>query len=99
MVLAVEVLDKSIIDVTDLSIEESVDFFRDLPTKLNENELFIAKQVLKEINERLGFLKNVGLGYLSLVSCRQDSFRWGSATYPIGDADWQQPHGRPIHPR
>ena len=66
VVLAVEVLDKSIIDVTDLSIEESVDFFRDLPTKLNENELFIAKQVLKEINERLGFLKNVGLGYLSL---------------------------------
>ena len=66
VVLAVEVLDKSIIDVTDLSIEESVNFFRDLPTMLNENELFIAKQVLKEINERLGFLKNVGLGYLSL---------------------------------
>ena len=66
VVLAVKVLDKSIIDITDLSIEESVDFFRDLPPKLNENELFIAKQVLKEINERLGFLKNVGLGYLSL---------------------------------
>ncbi len=66
VVLAVKVLDKSIIDVTDLSIEEAVDFFRDLPAKLNGNELFIAKQVLKEINERLGFLKNVGLGYLSL---------------------------------
>ncbi len=66
VVLAVKVLDKSIIDITDLSIEESVDFFRDLPPRLNENELFIAKQVLKEINERLGFLKNVGLGYLSL---------------------------------
>jgi len=66
VVLAVKVLDKSIIDITDLSIEESVDFFRDLPPKLNENELFIAKQVLKEINERLGFLRNVGLGYLSL---------------------------------
>jgi len=66
VVLAVKVLDKSIIDVTDLSIEEAVDFFRDLPTKLGGNELFIAKQVLKEINERLGFLKNVGLGYLSL---------------------------------
>jgi excinuclease ABC subunit A len=66
VVLAVKVLDKSIIDVTDLSIEESVDFFHNLPPKLNENELFIAKQVLKEVNERLGFLKNVGLGYLSL---------------------------------
>jgi excinuclease ABC subunit A len=62
----VQILDRSIIDVTDLSIEESVDFFHGLPPKLNEKELFIAKQVLKEINERLGFLKNVGLGYLSL---------------------------------
>ncbi|HUJ84663.1 MAG TPA: excinuclease ABC subunit UvrA [Candidatus Acidoferrales bacterium] len=66
VVLAVKVLDKSIIDVTDLSIEEAVDFFHNLPPQLNEKELAIAKQVLKEINERLGFLKNVGLGYLSL---------------------------------
>ncbi len=66
VVLAVEILGKSIIDVTDLSIEEAVDFFLNLPSKLNEKEMAIAKQVLKEINERLGFLKNVGLGYLSL---------------------------------
>jgi len=66
VVLAVQILDKSIIDVTDLSIEDSVDFFYNLPPKLNEKDLSIAKQVLKEINERLGFLKNVGLGYLSL---------------------------------
>ncbi len=66
VVLAVKILDKSIIDVTDMSIEESVDFFHNLPAQLNEKELSIAKQVLKEINERLGFLKNVGLGYLSL---------------------------------
>ncbi|MCL5877181.1 MAG: excinuclease ABC subunit UvrA [Candidatus Bathyarchaeota archaeon] len=66
LVLAVKILDKSIIDATDLSIEDAVEFFRDLPPKLNEKDLSIAKQVLKEINERLGFLKNVGLGYLSL---------------------------------
>ncbi len=66
VVLAVQILDKSIIDVTDLSIEDAVEFFKDLPPKLNEKDLSIAKQVLKEINERLGFLKNVGLGYLSL---------------------------------
>lgn len=66
LVLAVQIQGKSIIDATDLSIEEAVDFFMDLPGKLNENETFIAKQVLKEINARLGFLKNVGLGYLSL---------------------------------
>lgn len=66
LVLAVQIQGKSIIDATDLSIEEAVDFFQELPGKLNENETFIAKQVLKEINARLGFLKNVGLGYLSL---------------------------------
>ena len=66
VVLAVRILDKSIINVTDLSIEHALDFFIDLPSQLNEKEMAIAKQVLKEINERLGFLKNVGLGYLSL---------------------------------
>lgn len=66
VVLAVHILNKNIIDVTDLSIDQAVDFFMNLPSKLNEKELVIAKQVLKEINERLGFLKNVGLGYLSL---------------------------------
>jgi excinuclease ABC subunit A len=66
VVLAVEIQGKSIIDVTDLSIEKAVDFFVALPSQLNGKELAIAKQVLKEVNERLGFLKNVGLGYLSL---------------------------------
>jgi excinuclease ABC subunit A len=66
VVLAVQILGKSIIDVTDLSIEEAVDFFQSLPAQLNEKEMAIGKQVLKEINQRLGFLKNVGLGYLSL---------------------------------
>jgi len=66
VVLAVTIQDKSIIDATDLSIEQAVDFFGALPSKLNEKEMAIAKQVLKEVNQRLGFLKNVGLGYLSL---------------------------------
>lgn len=66
VVLAVQILHKSIIDVTDLPVDQAVEFFANLPSKLNEKEMAIAKQVLKEINERLGFLKNVGLGYLSL---------------------------------
>ncbi len=66
VVLAVQIQGKSIIDVTDLSIEKAGEFFLDLPAKLNEKETAIAKQVLKEINARLGFLTNVGLGYLSL---------------------------------
>lgn len=66
VVLAVEIDGKSIIDATDLSIDESVEFFTNLSSKLPQKELAIATQVLKEVNERLGFLKNVGLGYLSL---------------------------------
>ena len=67
VVIGVRILDKSISDVTELSIEQAVDFFVNLHSKLNEKEMVIAKQVLKEINERLGFLKNVGLGYLTLA--------------------------------
>ena len=66
VVLAVKIQGKSIIDATDLSIEQSIEFFGSLPSKLSENELTIAKPILKEINERLEFLKNVGLAYLSL---------------------------------
>lgn len=66
VVLAVKIEGKSIIDATDLSIDKSVEFFGSIPSKLPEKELAIANQVLKEVNERLGFLKNVGLGYLSL---------------------------------
>jgi len=66
VVLAVNVIDKSIIDVTELSIEQAVDFFSNLPLELNEKEMIIAEPIIKGINERLGFLKNVGLGYLSL---------------------------------
>ncbi|MDE1850913.1 MAG: excinuclease ABC subunit UvrA [Candidatus Micrarchaeota archaeon] len=66
VVLAVKIEEKSIIDATDMSIDQSVEFFGSLMSKLPAKELAIATQVLKEINERLGFLKNVGLGYLSL---------------------------------
>ena len=66
IVLSVKVGKKSIIDVTDLSIDEAIDFFKSLDKTLNDKDRFIAKQVLKEINERLGFMKNVGLNYLSL---------------------------------
>jgi len=65
-ILAVKVNNKSIIDVTQMSIEKSLRFFVWLPEKLTEKENFIAKQILKEIIDRLGFLNNVGLNYLSL---------------------------------
>ncbi len=54
----------SIMDVCALSVERADDFFATL--KLTEFELKIAAEVIKEIRARLGFLKNVGLGYLTL---------------------------------
>ena len=54
----------SIMDVCALSVEKADDFFADL--KLTEFEEKIAHEVIKEIRARLGFLKNVGLGYLTL---------------------------------
>jgi excinuclease ABC subunit A len=65
-VLAVKIGEKSIVDVTDLSVQESIDFFEKLAPKLSEKEQEIARQVLKEISSRLGFLEHVGLGYLTL---------------------------------
>ncbi len=65
-VLAVKVGEKSIVDVTDQSVGDSLDFFAKLAPKLTEKEQEIARQVLKEISSRLGFLEHVGLGYLTL---------------------------------
>ncbi|MFB5610598.1 MAG: excinuclease ABC subunit UvrA [Nitrosopumilaceae archaeon] len=62
--LAVKVNHKGIMDVCDLSIDQCYDFFSNL--KLTETEQYIARDVLKEIKERLEFLKNVGLNYLTL---------------------------------
>lgn len=65
-VLAVRILDRSIVDVTDLPVGESIRFFQDLEPKLSGKEQEIARQVLKEIRSRLGFLEHVGLSYLTL---------------------------------
>jgi excinuclease ABC subunit A len=63
-VLAVRIHDRSIIDITDLSVAACIRFFRDL--ELTEKEAEIARQILKEITSRLDFLEKVGLGYLTL---------------------------------
>ena len=55
---------KSISEVTSMAIQESLDFFKGL--KLKGNQKLIAEELLKEIKDRLRFLVNVGLNYLSL---------------------------------
>ncbi|MCA9827989.1 MAG: excinuclease ABC subunit UvrA [Nitrosopumilus sp.] len=62
--LAVKINEQGIMDVCDMSVDNCYDFFATL--RLTENEQYIAKDVLKEIKERLEFLMNVGLNYLTL---------------------------------
>jgi excinuclease ABC subunit A len=62
--LAVRVHGRSITEVTAMSVAEASALFRDL--QLSEQEQAIGRRILKEIRERLGFLENVGLDYVTL---------------------------------
>lgn len=62
--LAVTVKGKNIAEICDMSIENIYDFFQGMT--LTNTEQIIGKQIFKEINQRLKFLLNVGLGYLTL---------------------------------
>ena len=63
-VLSVKIANKSIYEVTCMSIKELLIFFKNL--ELTEEKKQIANLILKEINDRLEFLSNVGLSYLTL---------------------------------
>lgn len=66
VVLAVTVHGMNIMDICSLGVDDALDIFRH-QLKLDENELFIASQILKEITSRLEFMSNVGLNYLELA--------------------------------
>lgn len=63
-ILAIKINDLSIIDVTSFSVVKSINFFQDL--KLSPMKQEIARQILQEVRNRLQFLENVGLSYLTL---------------------------------
>jgi excinuclease ABC subunit A len=65
-ILAVTVDGRNIWQVSTLSISATCDFVGGLPERLTDRENTIARQVLKEISSRLGFLLDVGLDYLTL---------------------------------
>ncbi len=64
--LSVRIAGESISDSTRRSVAEAARWFAALPDRLTPKQNEIAQRILKEINERLGFLVNVGLGYLGL---------------------------------
>ncbi|QEX17355.1 UvrABC system protein A [Hypericibacter terrae] len=64
--LAVKIAGLNISEVTRMAIAPAEAWFRSLPEKLSAKQREIAQRILKEINERLGFLNSVGLDYLAL---------------------------------
>jgi excinuclease ABC subunit A len=65
--LCIKLAGLNIGEVCDLTIANSLAWFNNLPEKLNATQNKIADRVLREIRERLGFLYNVGLEYLTLA--------------------------------
>lgn len=65
VVLAVTVHDLSIMDICDLGVNDALDLFEH-KLQLSEQEMMIAKLILKEVTARLGFMSDVGLSYLEL---------------------------------
>jgi excinuclease ABC subunit A len=64
--LAVKIAGKHVGQVSTLSIKHAQEWFEGLESELSEKQLEIARRILKEINDRLRFLVNVGLDYLNL---------------------------------
>ncbi len=62
--LSVTVKDRNIYEISTMSVSDASAFFESI--KLSETEMIIAKQIMKEIRERLSFMASVGLDYLSL---------------------------------
>jgi len=58
--------DSNISELSDMNLDRLAVWFQDLPAMLNEKQKVIGKDILKEINERLSFLLDVGLTYLTL---------------------------------
>jgi excinuclease ABC subunit A len=76
--LAVKIADKNLAEVAELSIDKARDWFASVAETLTPQRLEIARRILREINERLQFLVDVGLTYLTLAR--------GSATLSGGES-------------
>ena len=64
--LCVKINGADIMDMCDMSVDDALRWFIDLPNHLSQKENDIARVILREITSRLTFLQNVGLGYLTM---------------------------------
>jgi excinuclease ABC subunit A len=75
---------KNIAQLAEMDITELAEWFTDLEPRMNERQNVIAKEILKEIRKRIGFLTGIGLEYLTL-------------NRPLGNADWHTTDQRPLY--
>jgi excinuclease ABC subunit A len=88
---------KSVPEVSSLSVERAIEFFAKLKLPGWRGE--IAVKIVKEIGDRLGFLGNVGLGYLTLESQRRHLVGRRGAAHPPREPDRLRAGRRHVHPR
>ena len=95
--LAVTVANINIHTATGLSVAAARTWIDGL--SLSDNETLIAERIVRELRERLGFLVDVGVGYLSLDRAAGDAVGRRGAAHPPRDADRLAPRRRAVHPR
>ena len=86
--LAVKIAGLHVGQVVQLSIREALAWVEDAPNHLTVQKNEIARAILKEIRERLGFLNNVGLEYLTLSRSSGTLVRWRKPAYSFGQPNW-----------
>lgn len=64
--LSVKIVGRDMSDLARLSVDDALEFFRQLGERLSKRQLAIGERAVKEVIERLSFLKDVGLGYLTM---------------------------------
>jgi hypothetical protein len=95
--LAVTMAGKAIDELSALTVSDLRQVMAGL--ELSEREVQITGKVVQEITDRLGFLDDVGVGYLSLERAFGDALRRREPAHPSGDADRVQADGRALRSR
>ena len=97
--LCVKIGGKNIAEVVELSIRAAGDWFSELPKQLNAKQNEIAVRILKEIHDRLRFLVDVGLDYLTLGRALRHAVRRREPAHPPRLADRLGPDRRALRAR